>query len=69
VRSQVREEPSGEGSVGGETQTLRGLVTGKEDSNGVTRLEQGGSKAERRKSLDEWNFGQLAIVMAKIIKI
>jgi hypothetical protein len=37
--------------------------------NGITRLEQGGSRAERKKSLDEWSFGSLAIAMAEIIKI
>jgi hypothetical protein len=37
--------------------------------NGVKRLEQGGSRAEREKSLDEWNFGPLANVMAEIVKI
>jgi hypothetical protein len=47
----------------------RGFVTGKEDLNSITRLEQGGSRAERKESLDEWNFGSLAIGMAKIVKI
>jgi hypothetical protein len=37
--------------------------------NSVTRLEQGRSRAERKKSLDEWNFGTLAIVKAEIVKI
>jgi hypothetical protein len=45
-----------------------GVVAGKEDLNSVTRLEQGGSRAERKESLDEWNFGSLAIVMAEIVK-
>jgi hypothetical protein len=54
----------------GETQTLRGgFVTGKEDLNSVTRLEQGGLRAERKESLDEWNFRSLAVVMAEIVKI
>jgi hypothetical protein len=37
--------------------------------NSITRLEQGGLKAERKKSLNEWNFRPLAIVMAEIVKI
>jgi hypothetical protein len=37
--------------------------------NSVTRLEQGGSRAERKESLDEWNFGSLAVAMAEIVKI
>jgi hypothetical protein len=41
-----------------------GFVAGKEDFNSVTRL-----RAERKKRLDEWNFGPLAIVMAEIVKI
>jgi hypothetical protein len=35
--------------------------------NSVTRLEQGGLRAERKESLDEWNFG--SVVMAEIVKI
>jgi hypothetical protein len=31
-------------------------------------LELGGSKAERKESLDEWNFRSLAVAMAKIVK-
>jgi hypothetical protein len=46
-----------------------GFVTGKEDLNSITKLEQGGSRAERKESLDESNFGLLAIVMAEIVKI
>jgi hypothetical protein len=37
--------------------------------NSVTRLEQGGLKAERKKSLDGWNFRSLAVAMAEIVKI
>jgi hypothetical protein len=37
------------------TWTLR-RVAGKEDLNGVTRLEQGELRAERKESLDNWNF-------------
>jgi hypothetical protein len=37
--------------------------------NGITRLEQGGLRAERGKSLDIGNFGSLAIAMAEIVKI
>jgi hypothetical protein len=37
--------------------------------NGITRLEQGGSKAERKESLDEWNFRSLATAMAEIVNI
>jgi hypothetical protein len=49
---------------------LRGaFVTGKEYLNSTRRLEQGGSRAETKESLDEWNFGSLAIVMAEIVKI
>jgi hypothetical protein len=48
---------------------LRGsFVTGKEDLNSITRLEQGGLRAERKESLDEWNFRSLAVVMAEIVK-
>jgi hypothetical protein len=36
--------------------------------NSITRLEQGGLRAERKESLDEWNFGLLAIEMAEIVK-
>jgi hypothetical protein len=36
--------------------------------NSVTRLEQGGLRAERKESLDKWNFGLLVIVMAEIVK-
>jgi hypothetical protein len=36
--------------------------------NSITRLEQGGMRAERKKSLDEWNFRSLAIAMAEIVK-
>jgi hypothetical protein len=32
-------------------------------------LEQGGLRAERKKSLDERNFGSLAIALAEIVKI
>jgi hypothetical protein len=46
-----------------------GFVTGKEDLNSVTRLEEGGSRAERKESLDKWNFRSLAIVMEEIVKI
>jgi hypothetical protein len=31
-------------------------------------LEQGGLRAERKESLDEWNFASLAIAMAEIVK-
>jgi hypothetical protein len=36
--------------------------------NNVTRLEQGGLRAERKESLDVWNLGSLAVVMAEIVK-
>jgi hypothetical protein len=48
---------------------LRGFVAGKEDLNSVARLEQGGLRAERKKSFDVQNLGPLAIVMAEIVKI
>jgi hypothetical protein len=48
---------------------LRGLVSDKEDLNSVTRLEQRGSRVEKKKSLDIWKLGPLAIAMAKIVKI
>jgi hypothetical protein len=47
---------------------LGGVVTGKENLRSVTRLEQGGLRAERKESLEKWNFGSLAIVMAEIVK-
>jgi hypothetical protein len=54
----------------GETQTLRGgFVVGKEDLNSVTRLEQGGLRAERKESLNLCNLRPLAIGMAEIVKI
>jgi hypothetical protein len=37
--------------------------------NSIKRLEQGASRTERKESLDEWNFGSLAIAMAEIVKI
>jgi hypothetical protein len=37
--------------------------------NSITELEEGGSRAERKKSLDVWNFRTLAIVVAEIVKI
>jgi hypothetical protein len=46
-----------------------GFVAGKEDLNDITRLEQGKSRAERKKSLDKWNFRSLAIAVAEIVKI
>jgi hypothetical protein len=67
VRSQVMEESSGDGSGG--VLNVEGFVTGKKDLNGIIRLELGGSRAERKKSLDIWKFGPLAIVMAEIVKI
>jgi hypothetical protein len=45
-----------------------GFVAGKEDLNSITRLEQEGLRAERKESLDEWNFGPLAVVVAEIVK-
>jgi hypothetical protein len=48
---------------------LGGFVTGKEDLNSVTGLEEGGWSVERKKSLDVWNFGSLAIMVAEIVKI
>jgi hypothetical protein len=39
------------------------------DLNNITRLEQGGLRAERKESLDEWNFRSLAIAMAEIVKL
>jgi hypothetical protein len=44
-------------------------VAGKEDLNSIARLEQRGSKAERKKVLDVWNLRPPAIVMAEIVKI
>jgi hypothetical protein len=70
VRSQVREKSPEEGSVGGrDTDFEEVFVTGKEGLNGITRVEQGGLRAERKESLDEWNFGSLIVVMAEIVKI
>jgi hypothetical protein len=46
-----------------------GFVTDKKDLNSVTRLEQGGLRAERKESLDEWNFRSLAVAMTEIVKI
>jgi hypothetical protein len=46
-----------------------GVVAGKEDLNSITGLEQGGSRAERKKSLNVWNLRPLAIAMAEIVKI
>jgi hypothetical protein len=37
--------------------------------NGITRLEQAGLRAERKESLDEWNFRPIAIAMAETVKI
>jgi hypothetical protein len=37
--------------------------------NSLARLDQGGSRAERKESLDEWNFGSFAVAMAEIVKI
>jgi hypothetical protein len=45
------------------------FASGKEDLNSVTRLEQEGLKAERKESLDKWNFGSLAVAMAEIVEI
>jgi hypothetical protein len=70
VRSQVREASSEGGSVAGrDTDFEGGFVTGKEDFNSITRLEQGRLRAERKKSLEEWNFESFAIAMAEIAKI
>jgi hypothetical protein len=55
--------------VGGRDTDLEGVVTGKEDLNGFVRLEQGELRAERKESLDEWNFRPLAIAMAEIVNI
>jgi hypothetical protein len=69
VRSQVREESSEGGSVGGrDIEFEEGVVSGKEYFKSITRAEQGGSRAERKESLDEWNFGSLALAMAEIVK-
>jgi hypothetical protein len=46
-----------------------GFITSTEDLNSVTGLEQGELRSERKESLDEWNFGSLAVVMAEIVKI
>jgi hypothetical protein len=46
-----------------------GFVTGKEDLNSITRMEQIGSRAEGKKTLDKWNFRSLAVVIAEIVKI
>jgi hypothetical protein len=55
--------------VGGrDTDFERGFVADKEDLSSVTRLEQGGSRAERKENLEEWNFGSLAVAMAEIVK-
>jgi hypothetical protein len=37
--------------------------------NGITILEQEGLRVERKKSLEIWNLGSIAIVMAEIVKI
>jgi hypothetical protein len=55
--------------VGGrDTDFETGFVAGKKNLNSITRLEQGGLRAERKESLDEWNFGSFAVVMAEIFK-
>jgi hypothetical protein len=36
--------------------------------NSVIGLEQGGLRAERKESLDEWNFRSLAIAVVEIVK-
>jgi hypothetical protein len=55
--------------VGGRVTDFEGgFVAGKEDLNSITRLEQGGWRAERKESLDKWNFGSLGIAMAEIVK-
>jgi hypothetical protein len=64
--SQIREEFSGEES-GIVLNFAGGFFAGKEDLNGIIRLEQGGSRTE--KSLDIVNFGPLAIALADILKI
>jgi hypothetical protein len=68
VRSQVREKSSEGGSVGGRDTDFGGVITGKEDLNSITRLDQGRLRAERKKSLDKWNFRSL-VAMAEIFKI
>jgi hypothetical protein len=45
------------------------FVASKQDLNSVTRLGQGELRAERKESLDEWNFGSLSVEMAEIVKI
>jgi hypothetical protein len=37
--------------------------------NSIARLEQGGLRAERKESMDKWNFRSLAIAMAEIVRI
>jgi hypothetical protein len=32
-------------------------------------LDQGGSRAGRKESLEEWKFGSLAFAMAEVVKI
>jgi hypothetical protein len=36
--------------------------------NSITRLKQGGLRAERKESLDEWNFRSFAVAVAEIVK-
>jgi hypothetical protein len=50
VRSQIREESSGEGSGGVLNSEGWGVVAVKKDLNSVTGLKQGESRAERKKS-------------------
>jgi hypothetical protein len=54
---------------GRDTDFEEGLVAGKEDLNSIKILEQGGLRAERKKSLNKWNFRSLAVVNAEIVKI
>jgi hypothetical protein len=52
---EVREESSEGGSVGGRYTDFEGeVVTGKEDLNNASRLEQGGLRSERKESLEFW---------------
>jgi hypothetical protein len=68
VRSQVREESSEGGSVGGRDTDFGGACCWQ----GV--FEQcynigAGRVASRKESFEEWNLGSLAIEMAEIVKI
>jgi hypothetical protein len=52
---------------GGQTELVRSQV---QQFSGRERHEfEGGLRAERKESLDEWNFRSRAVAMAEIVKI